>query len=423
MDITTARKNRSAFVREMQEILDNAKAENNRPLNFEERAKFDSASDAADNLKEVIAREEAAERNRAGRPPMDVISQSAETSDEKRYGQAFRGFLRSGYNGERFGLPSLPEEDRALLRYEKRDGMVISSPSASVPTSVLVPQGFYAEIETALKYYGPMTTVSKILATATGQPLPMPTANDVANAAVIVGEGAQVSEQDVTVSSLIFGAWKLSTGLVKVSLELLQDSAFDLESYLKEQFAIRLGRGLNTFFTNGTGVSQPTGFTVNAPVGPTATGSKTNTGGSETGGTTIGTSDIINLIQSVDPWYRNGAIFQMHDQTRALLEATLDKFGRPVYVPNPQSGRLESLFGYPIYVNNDLPTVAVNAKTVAFGRFDKYVIRKVKEMSVLRLVERFADYGQIAFIAFARYDGNLLDAGTHPIKLLQQAAA
>jgi HK97 family phage major capsid protein len=58
---------------------------------------------------------------------------------------------------------------------------------------------------------------------------------------------------------------------------------------------------------------------------------------------------------------------------------------------------------------------------VAFGSLDKYLIRRVKEMSVLRLVERFADYGQVAFLGFARYDGNLLDAGTHPVKYLQNS--
>jgi HK97 family phage major capsid protein len=336
--------------------------------------------------------------------------------------RAFRNYLRSGYDGERYGLPKLSAEDRALLRYERRD-MGVGSPTASIATSVLVPQGFVYDVETALKFYGPMIDVAKILDTATGQPLPYPTANDTSVSAEIVGEGAQVSAADVTVSNIVFNAYKFSTKLVKVSLELLQDAAFDLDAYLKEQFAIRLGRGLNTFFTTGTGSSQPYGILTQATAGPTATGSSKNTGGSETGGTTIGTTDIVNLIQSVDPWYRPGSAFLVHDQTRALLESTLDKYGRPLFVPNPQTGRLETLYGYPIYINNDLPTVALNAKSVLFGRLDKYTVRKVRGLSVLRLVERFADYGQVAFIGFARYDGNLLDAGTHPVKYLVQASS
>lgn len=76
--------------------------------------------------------------------------------------------------------------------------------------------------------------------------------------------------------------------------------------------------------------------------------------------------------------------------------------------------------GYPYYVNMDMATIAASAKTVLFGQLKKYKIRRVMGMRVLRLVERFADYGQIALIGFARYDGNLLDAGTHPVKYLVQ---
>ncbi len=84
--------------------------------------------------------------------------------------------------------------------------------------------------------------------------------------------------------------------------------------------------------------------------------------------------------------------------------------------------------GYAYRVNNNMDQLtntspATTRKTVAFGRFDKYLVRKVREMSVLRLTERFAEYGQVAFIGFARYDGQLLDAGTHPVKYLLNPAS
>jgi len=62
-------------------------------------------------------------------------------------------------------------------------------------------------------------------------------------------------------------------------------------------------------------------------------------------------------------------------------------------------------------------------KTIVFGRLDKYLVRRVREMSVLRLVERFADYGQIGFLGFARYDGQLIDAGANPVKYLANPAS
>jgi HK97 family phage major capsid protein len=81
----------------------------------------------------------------------------------------------------------------------------------------------------------------------------------------------------------------------------------------------------------------------------------------------------------------------------------------------------DTILGYGYSINNDMAQLAANAKTVVFGPLDKYVIRRVREMSVLRLVERFADYGQVAFLAFMRADGQLLDAGTHPVMYLQQS--
>ena len=82
-----------------------------------------------------------------------------------------------------------------------------------------------------------------------------------------------------------------------------------------------------------------------------------------------------------------------------------------------------TILGYPYAINNDMDQLTNTSpistrKTVAFGRLDKYLIRRVKEMSVLRLSERYAEYGQVAFIGFMRADATLLDAGTHPVKYL-----
>lgn len=303
-----------------------------------------------------------------------------------------------------------------------------------------VPQGFVYQIEEALKYYGDMLNVCEILDTATGQFLPYPTDNDTSNTGEIVGEDQQVTEKDVTIGRVTFGAFKFSTKMVKVSLELLQDSAFDIEPYLMKKFAVRLGRILNTKFTVGAGTTEPTGIVTavvaNQPAGPNswataqtygtpvlAAGSSGNTGGSETGGTTFGTSDLTNLEHSIDPLYRRGARYSMHDQSLRFAKNLLDKYGRPLWKSGVAVGEPDTINGYPYSVNNDVATIAVNAKTVLFGDFKKYLIRRVKELGVMTLRERFADYGQLAYLGFARYDGNLLDAGTHPVSYLQQAAS
>ena len=69
-----------------------------------------------------------------------------------------------------------------------------------------------------------------------------------------------------------------------------------------------------------------------------------------------------------------------------------------------------------------LSEIAPSAKAILFGDFSKYFIRRITGARVLRLVERYADYNQTGFVAFQRWDGALVDAGTHPIKYLQMSS-
>ena len=66
--------------------------------------------------------------------------------------------------------------------------------------------------------------------------------------------------------------------------------------------------------------------------------------------------------------------------------------------------------------------MAANAKSILFGDFTRYYVRIVLGMQLMRLVERYADALQIGFLAFMRADGNLLDAGTHPIVYYSNSA-
>ena len=335
---------------------------------------------------------------------------------ERRYFDALKDYLAKG---------------PALMSDENRDILAGKEPEfrdMGIGTNTLggyfVPQGFVYKIEEALKYYGNMLGVADILDTATGQPLPYPTDNDTTVSGELVGEGQQVSDADVSVGHIVFNAWKFSTKMVKVSLELLQDSAFDMEAYIQKKFAIRLGRALNTQFTVGTGSSAPYGIMpailASGASTVTATGSAANDGSSNTGTNSIGYADLVDLEHSVDPLYRRGAKYMFHDSVLKFLKTLLDKYGRPLWVPGVTSNAPDTILGYPYSINNDMAVIAASAVTVAFGALDKYLIRRVKELGVMRLNERFADYGQVAFIGFARYDGNLLDAGTHPINTLTQ---
>jgi HK97 family phage major capsid protein len=352
----------------------------------------------------------------------------------EQYWQAFRNVSLRGLSG-------VSDEDRAAFtgtRKEFRDMGI----SVSTDGGYFVPQGYVYKIEEAMKYYGDMLNTSEILDTASGQPLPYPTDNDVSNMGEITGEGQQVTEQDVTTGRIMFGAEKFDSKIVKVSLELLQDSAFDIESYLQKKFAIRMGRIYNNKFTVGQGNSaspvEPTGI-ITATVanngtpqlwgggsGPgipvIAAGDPNNA--SPDGGSQVGWPDLVNLEHSVDPLYRKqGAKWMMHDTTLRFLKTTTDKYGRPLFLPGVAVNAPDTIYGYPFSINNDMAQIADNAVTVAFGQLNKYLIRRVKEFALVVLRERFIDYGQIGYLGFSRADGNLLDAGTHPVNYLKQASS
>jgi len=350
-----------------------------------------------------------------------TIGDGIKAEPDVEYRRAFQTYLRMG--------ESTPAEAKSILR-EKRangEGNTLAHVGTYSDLGFFVPTGFVNDVEVATKWYADLMGVFGSIGTGTGNPLPYPTSNDTTQMASQIGENAgPVSEQDLLASQLVFGAYKYTSGVIRASVELVQDSAFDIEAFVAKQMGIRFGRKWESIFTNGSGSSEPLGL-LNAiaasgvtPV--SAVGSSANDGiVGNTATNSIGYQDLVNLEHSVDKSYRRGARYMMHDQTVAHLQSRLDKFGRPLFVPGI-NGEPDRLNGYPIVVNNAMPVISPSATAVAFGSLDKYLIRKVKDFQILVLRERYADFGQVGYIGFSRVDGNLLDAGTHPVNVLRQAS-
>jgi HK97 family phage major capsid protein len=278
-----------------------------------------------------------------------------------------------------------------------------------------IPDEMMRALEVALLWFGPMRQVATIIRTETGADLPIPTVNDTGNVGAILDINTQVTNQDVTFGQLVLKAFKYSSKQVLVPVELMQDNAVNLPQFLGEALGERIGRIQNTHFTVGAGTTLPFGVVTQATQGAAPTGSVA-------GGFTY--AHIVDLEHSVDIAYRRqGAAFMMSDAVVARLKKLLDTAGRPIWQPNDgagmSSGAPGSLLGYPYWVNNDMSTATTTGtRAVLFGALQKYLIREAIGITLLRLDERYADYHQVAFLAFARADGNLLNAGTNPIKWL-----
>ena len=192
-----------------------------------------------------------------------------------------------------------------------------------------------------------------------------------------------------------------------VSLQLLQDSAFDLNSFLVDKLGTRIARITNRHFTVGTGSGQPNGLVTASTTGQTGASGQT---------ASIIYDDLVELEHSVDPAYRAKAKFMFHDQTLKTLKKLKDGYGRPLWLPGIAVKEPDTINGYGYAVNQHMPTMAADAKSVVFGDLKSYFIRRVNNPIVMRLAERYADAGQVGFIVWQRFDGTLVDAGTHPVK-------
>lgn len=380
------------------------------------------------SLGNQIATQERADVVEANRQAIDRERfRNAESPREAEQRTAFVKFIRRGKN-------ALSERERQLVfegRSTDSQGQAAGTWSATntelTSGGAFVPIGFQYEIDSALKYFCPFTdgTVCRVLNTATGSLLPFPTDNDTTNDAGVLAENTSDTENPVAVGVVNLGAYKFSSRIIRVSTELMQDSAFEIEPYLAEKIGLRFGRAYEQYLTIGTGSGQPTGVAtavIASGATPVVAAGSSSNDGVGTASATVGTNDLIALEHSVDPLYRRGARFMLHDKSLQKIKQLLDKFGHPLWLPGIASNAPDTILGYPYTINqqmNQIGTAGAGA-VLLFGDFKHFVVRKVREYQILRLDERYAEYGQTGFIAFSRIDSNLINAGTYPINSLSQ---
>ena len=368
--------------------------------------------DALDNR--IEAMERAADRadrySQAVTPPAAVLGggTAIEDADDEHLNKVFAQFIRRGIN-------SLGAEDRALM--ESRFDTSIQN-AAGVGTGAAggytVPPAFRDKFVEVRKAFGPMLQEAEVIETDTGANLPWPTNDDTGNMGAILAENTQVTEQDVTFGTASLDAYMYTSKLVRASLQFLQDSP-NGDTWLARKLGERVGRIHNNHFTVGTGTAQPDGIVTSATVGVTGTGSFATTGG-------VTGDQLIDLTESLDPAYASGDLkFMMHQTVRKAARKLRDSQGQYLWQPALQQGVPSLIAGYPFVINNDMPTLAQNSKSVLFVDIRAaYVIRIVKGLTVLRLVERFADFLQVGFLGFERADGTLQDANA--VRVLQTTA-
>jgi HK97 family phage major capsid protein len=323
----------------------------------------------------------------------------SEDAPQKR---AFEKFIR-------YGTPS-PE-------LEARD---LTTPTTGTGYQ-LIPQAFYPVLTEAKKAWGNVIENVNQRETADGAPMKIAFANDTGELAQVLGETNPVSEADPSLSTTLCNTDQCVTQLIKVSIPELQDSAFDVDKFIRDQFGKRYFRGLTSLMTNGS----PSGNIESLYNGAGAFVTSLYSNG-------IGYEDLVAMYGALDPAYIETACWMMHSTTRAFLLGVKDGFGRPLYTPNPASGQIDRLLGLPVVLNQYMDRITPSTASPAFtnqplllGDFKQgYLLRTVKPgLAIARLNERYMDTLEVGFIGYFRAGAIATDAGTHPIIVLNQAVS
>ena len=271
----------------------------------------------------------------------------------------------------------------------------VLSESTDADGGYLVPLEFERQITSGLDEANVIRSIAKVITTHHDRKIPIAVGHSVAS---WTAENAPFTESNPTFSQKQIDAFKL-TDLIRVSVELLQDAEFDLESYIVTEFARAFGVAEEQAFCVGTGTNQPTGiFTANGgTVGVTAAAANA-----------ITVDEIISLVYALKSPYRKNAKFLMNDATVSLLRKLKDGNGAYLWQPSVQAGQPDKLLGYDIYTSPYAPAVAAGAFAIAFGDFKNYWIGDRAGRTVQRLSELYATNGQVGFVATERVDGKVI---------------
>ncbi|MBR1633552.1 MAG: phage major capsid protein [Lachnospiraceae bacterium] len=271
----------------------------------------------------------------------------------------------------------------------------VLSESTDADGGYLVPEEFERQIITGLDEANVIRSIAKVITTHHDRKIPVAVGH---SAATWTAENAAFTESNPTFGQKQIDAFKL-TDLIRVSVELLQDSEFDLEEYIANEFSRAFGAAEEEAFCVGTGTNQPTGiFTANGgTVGVTAASA-----------TAITVDEVISLVYALKSPYRRNAKFLMNDATVSLLRKLKDNNGAYLWQPSVQAGQPDKLLGYDLYTSPYVPTVASGALAIAFGDFQNYWIGDRAGRTVQRLNELYATNGQIGYVATERVDGKVI---------------
>lgn len=396
----------------------------------EDRAKeieteFDRMMADHDALGERVARLERLERadaliaeergkvDESKRPGGNAEARGVDEGEKPDYRTAFYAMLAAGGD-----VSELSSEQRAVLRAGVQKDVQFRAQTVGTATAGghAVPTELKDVIIRSVLAWGPMydENVATVMNTTSGNPIDIPTVNDTAVTAGAHTEAAALTDdggKDVTFGKKTLNSYVFDTEFVRWSMELAQDSIFNMETLLGSLLGERLGRIANLQLTTGSGSSAPNGIVTASTAGKTAAGTAA-----------ITWDEIMDLEHSVDPAYRSApkVRYMFNDSTLAAVRKLKDGQGNYLWqMGDVKSGTPGTFNGRLYSINQAMDSLAAAKKVMLFGDFGKYYVRKVGDPVIGVMRERF--WPDLGIAGLIRFDGELGD--TAAVKHLITAAS
>ena len=258
----------------------------------------------------------------------------------------------------------------------------------------LVPDEFERRVVQALTEKNVMRQLGKVIQTE--RTMTFPVAKGIGPADWIPEEGI-IPVTTGEFDEVKLEAHKVATS-IRVSDELLEDNAFDLEGFIADQFAQRIGDAEEEAFLYGNGVAIPLGliYQLDREVTTEKTGM-------------INADDLLELKHAIPPKYRKDAVFLMHDSTLRELRKLRTGNGQYVWYENQKKRIPLCIFSHRVITSPSMPSIDSGKPPILFGDFKHFVIGDRNHRRIKRLTEVHAQQGQVAYIMSQRVDAKLLD--------------
>lgn len=260
-----------------------------------------------------------------------------------------------------------------------------------------VPDEFERRLIQALEENNIFRQMATVIKTNSGT-RKIPIANDTMEAQWI-DEGEEIPETDTKFGQTTLSAYKLGT-MIKISNELLHDSAFDLASYIAARFGVAMGNAEERAFFTGDGDKKPLGIlaeTGGAEVGVTAASQ-----------TAITFDEVFDLYYSLKSPYRRNAQFICNETILLQLMKLKDKNDNYLWKPSLDIAKPDTLLGRPIRTSSFMPTIAQGERVLLFGDMKNYWVADRQNRTFRRLNELYARTDQVGFMTTQRVDGRLI---------------